>query len=119
MSLFSMLRASQTPHYNHFVAFCYVRVEIIHRIKFLRYYLKALIRSSGSCPSRLEKMVDTRCNHTYAATVTRLSCHRMASTRILSSIAGDCVHFFLSIWKQGGRRLSTRKRSQEAHTQGW
>jgi hypothetical protein len=29
------------PHYNHFVAFCYVRVEVIHRIKFLRYYLKA------------------------------------------------------------------------------
>jgi hypothetical protein len=29
------------PHYNHFVEFCYVRVEVIHRIKFLRYYLKA------------------------------------------------------------------------------
>ena len=28
-------------HYNHFVEFCYVRVEVIHRIKFLRYYLKA------------------------------------------------------------------------------
>src|SRR6516165_1403487 len=44
MSLFSMLRASQTPHYNHFVALCYVRVEVIHRIKFLRYYLKASLR---------------------------------------------------------------------------
>jgi hypothetical protein len=43
MSLFSMLRASQTPHYNHFVEFCYVRVEVIHRIKFLRYYLKACL----------------------------------------------------------------------------
>jgi hypothetical protein len=29
------------PHYNHFVAFCSVRVAVIHRIKFLRYYLKA------------------------------------------------------------------------------
>jgi len=29
------------PHYNHFVALCYVRIEVIHRIKFLRYYLKA------------------------------------------------------------------------------
>jgi predicted negative regulator of RcsB-dependent stress response len=33
------------PHYNHFVAFCYVQVEVIHRIKFLRYYLKAYARS--------------------------------------------------------------------------
>ena len=24
------------PHYNHFVALCYVRVEVIHRIKFQR-----------------------------------------------------------------------------------
>src|SRR6516225_5656702 len=45
MSLFSMLRARQTPHYNHFVALCYVRVEVIHRIKFLRYYLKAELAS--------------------------------------------------------------------------
>jgi hypothetical protein len=29
------------PHYNHFIAFCYVQVEVIHRIKFLQYYLKA------------------------------------------------------------------------------
>src|SRR6266446_234302 len=36
-----MRRAHQMPHYNHFVAFCYVRVEVLHRIKFLRYYLKA------------------------------------------------------------------------------
>jgi len=30
-----MRRARQMPHYNHFVALCYVRVEVIHRIKFL------------------------------------------------------------------------------------
>jgi integrase len=29
------------PHYNHSVVFCYVGLEVIHRIKFLRYYLKA------------------------------------------------------------------------------
>ena len=28
-------------HNNHFVALCYVQVAVIHRIKFLRYYLKA------------------------------------------------------------------------------
>jgi hypothetical protein len=39
-----MQRASQMPHYNHFVAFCSVRVAVIHRIKFLRYYLKASYR---------------------------------------------------------------------------
>src|SRR5882762_6313792 len=27
-------------HNSHFVALCYVRVEVIHRIKFLRYYRK-------------------------------------------------------------------------------
>ena len=36
------------PYYNHFVALCYVRVEVIHRIKFLRYYLKAM--ETGQLP---------------------------------------------------------------------
>ena len=34
------------PHYSHFVEFCYVRVEVIHRIKFLRYYRKAVLQAS-------------------------------------------------------------------------
>ena len=49
------------PHYNHFVEFCYMRVEVIHRIKFLRYYLKAseagalLRRSWRIRPSRVDR----------------------------------------------------------------
>ena len=39
------------PHYNHFVEFCYVRVEVIHRIKFLRYYLKAVYAGIAGCSS--------------------------------------------------------------------
>src|SRR5262245_3013599 len=64
-----MRRASQMPHYNHFVALCYVWVEVIHRIKFLRYYRKASLvfnrltplvsrGAPGSCPSSL-RSVDT------------------------------------------------------------
>src|SRR6516162_8155833 len=56
MSLFSMLRASQTPHYNHFVALCYVRVEVIHRIKFLRYYLKAEVQREQHMPWRVVRV---------------------------------------------------------------
>jgi hypothetical protein len=37
-------------------------------------YIGLVIRSSGSCPSRLGKMVDIRCDQIYDTAAARLSC---------------------------------------------
>ena len=45
------------PHYNHFVALCYVRVEVIHRIKFLQYYLKATTLETVSTLAHMARFI--------------------------------------------------------------
>jgi hypothetical protein len=88
---------------------------------------QVLIRSSGSCPSRLGKMVDIRSDQTYDAAATRLSCRPAdlstqlcKRSRTISGIAGDCVHFFLSIYRQvgGGKALDKREPSGSTHRAG-
>src|SRR5262249_34024525 len=51
-----------------------------------------IVNSSGSCPSPLGKIIDIRCDQTYAATAARQPCRRLGGFAYESRAAGLAAH---------------------------